>query len=118
MLQERFGDSSLLGVLYELDAQVLFLGTSYATNTCFHLAEYRMPNPSVREFLIVQGSGDDRKLTTYLDVDTNSGIFEDIGADFEARHPVRIGQMGGAACRLFGLRSAVDFAVDWLAARE
>lgn len=117
-LEERFGDSSPLGVLYELDAQVLFLGTNYATNTCFHLAEYRRPNPPRREFLIVQGKGSDRKLTTYRDVDTNSSIFKSIGDDFEAGQAVKIAKIGAATCRLFSFRSAVDFAVDWLTARE
>jgi len=91
-LEERFGDSSPLGVLYELNAQVLFLGTNYATNTCFHLAEYRRPSPPMREFLIVQGDGDERRLVTYTDVD--------------------------AECRLFSFRSAVDFAQDWLTGRS
>lgn len=113
-LQERFGDSSPLGALYELDAQVLFIGTTYSTNTCFHLAEYRRPNPPVREFLIVQGSGDDRRLTTYEDVDTDSSVFETIGLGFESAEQVKVGVIGAATCRLFSFRSAVDFAVSWL----
>ncbi len=117
-LEERFGNSSPLGVLYELDAQVLFLGTTYSTNTCFHLAEYRRPNPPIREFLIVQGSDGNRTLTTYEDVDTDSSIFETIGADFEAARPVKVGTIGSATCRLFSFRVAVDFAVDWLTSRE
>lgn len=117
-LEERFGDSSPLGVLYELDAKVLFLGTNYATNTCFHLAEYRRPNPPMKDFLIVKGKGEERKLTTYQDVDTNSSIFEIIGEDFEAEEVIEVGEIGAATCRLFSLRSAVDFAVDWLIARE
>ncbi len=117
-LEERFGDSSPLGVLYELDAQVLFLGTGFSTNTCFHLAEYRRPNPPKRDFQIVRGEGDDRKLISYSDVDTNSGLFEAIGADFETEANIRNVRIGGAECRLFKFRSAVDFAVEWLAARE
>jgi len=113
-LDERFGDSSPLGVLYQLDAQVLFLGTTFATNTCFHLAEYRRPNPPKREFLIVSGIGADRRLITYTDVDTDSSVFETIGADFEAATTIRRGRVGAADARLFGLRSAVDFATEWL----
>lgn len=117
-LEERFGNSSPLAVLYELDAQVLFLGTTYTTNTCFHLAEYRRPNPPMKEFLIVQGVGDERALTVYKDVDTDSSIFASIGEDFEKVESVQINSIGAAACRLFSLRSAVDFAVEWLAERE
>lgn len=36
-----FGECSPLARLYEFDAKVLFLGTGYSTNTCFHLAEER-----------------------------------------------------------------------------
>jgi aminoglycoside 3-N-acetyltransferase len=117
-LEERFGNSSPLGILYDLDAQLLFLGSTYSTNTCFHLAEYRRPNPPVREFLIVQGSDENRRLTTYTDVDTDSSVFETIGADFEVEHEVSVGTIGAASCRLFGLRIAVDFAVEWLTNRE
>ncbi len=117
-LEERFGDSSPLGVLYELDAQVLFLGTTYSTNTCFHLAEYRQPDPPVREFLIVQGDDENRRLTSYEDVDTDSSVFETIGADFERERKVRIGRIGSATCRLFSFREAVDFAVNWLTHRK
>jgi len=46
----------------------------------------------MREFLIVQGDGDERQLVTYTDVD--------------------------AECRLFSFRSAVDFAQDWLMGRS
>ncbi|XOV84166.1 MAG: aminoglycoside N(3)-acetyltransferase [bacterium] len=116
-LEERFGNSSPLGVLYELDAQVLFLGTTYSTNTCFHLAEYRRPNPPVREFFIVQGLDQNKRLTTYTDVDTNSSIFEAIGEDFERERDVRIEVIGSAPCRLFGFRAAVDYAEEWLTNR-
>jgi len=112
-LEERFGNSSPLGVLYELDAQVLFLGTGYDTNTCFHLAEYRRPNPPKRKFQIVRGVGDDRKLIRYADVDTNSGLLEAIGSDFEAASPIETGRIGAADCRFFNLRAAVDFATDF-----
>lgn len=117
-LNERFGNSSPLGVLYDLDAQVLFLGSSYDTNTCFHLAEYRRPDPPTREFMIVQGDGNDRQLTTYRDVDTNSSLFQLIGSDFEAARAVAQHQIGEANCRLFSFRIAVDFAVQWLTEHE
>ena len=114
-LEDRFGNSSPLGVLHALDAQVLFLGTDYETNTCFHLAEYRVPNPPVREFLIVQENEQGKALVSYEDVDTNSSVFGQIGRAFEANRDVQTEQIGAATCKLFSFRSAVDFAVDWLA---
>lgn len=117
-LEERFGDSSPLGTLYELDAKVLFLGTGYDTSTCFHLAEYRVSNPPRRAFRIVQQQGSERRLVTYEDVDTNSSVFEQLGSDFEAAEPVAVAPIGAAQCRLFSFRKAVDFAVAWLGANR
>lgn len=113
-LEQRFGETSPLKKLYDLNAVVLFLGTTYATNTCFHLAEYRQASPPIRDYLIVQLVNGARRLITYQDVDTDSSRFEDIGADFETANPVTIGSIGNARCRQFRLRDAVDFAVNWL----
>ena len=116
-LEERLGNSSPLGALYELDADVLFLGTTYATNTCFHLAEYRRANPPVREFRIVQEVGGEKKLVKYDDVDTDSSVFEEIGEDFEKSSEINSGFIGSSNCKLFSLRLAVDFAVNWFEGR-
>jgi aminoglycoside 3-N-acetyltransferase len=113
-LDDRFGESSPLARLYHLDARVLFLGTTYATNTCFHLAEYRRPNPPVREFMIVRDIDGQRTLHRYIDVDTDSSVFEAIGAEFEAEMTVHQAKIGEAPCRLFSLPDAVDFAAAWL----
>ena len=41
--------------------------------------------------------------------------FEKLGSEFEqAAHTVSVGKVGEATCRLFHMRAAVDFAVDWL----
>ena len=118
LLEDRFGDASPLGRLYEIDAQVLFIGTTYSTNTCFHLAEYRRPNPRLREFMIVRELSGERRLVRYTDVDTDSSVFEEIGTDFEASNPVSKAQIGSATCRLFSFCGAVDFAQVWLTSKE
>jgi len=66
----------------------------HATNTCFHLAEYRRSNPPIREFKIVREQEGKKTLERYKDVDTDSSIFEIIGADFEAECFVRKVVMG------------------------
>ncbi|NKB99757.1 MAG: aminoglycoside N(3)-acetyltransferase [Pseudomonadales bacterium] len=115
-LEDRFGESSPLARLYDEDAEVLFLGTDYSTNTAFHLGEYRVADPPRRSFLSVQETAGKKRLIQYEDVATNSGIFTEIGADFEtAGHLLATNQIGAATCRRFKLRSAVDFAADWLA---
>jgi len=113
-LEDRFGESSPLARLYELDARVLFLGTGYDTNTCFHLAEYRQQQPPLREYMLVTEKSGKRVLEKYIDVDSNSSVFADLGADFEKQaHPKRV-DIGQAMCRVFSLRHAVDFAQEWL----
>jgi aminoglycoside 3-N-acetyltransferase len=113
-LGERFGETSPLGRLYEVDAKVLFLGTDFATNTCFHLAEYRQEYPPRRGFKIVTETNGRKSLIEYSDVNTNSRIFSDIGAAFETYSAIRETNIGQAQCRIFSLRQAVDFATKHL----
>ena len=40
--------------------------------------------------------------------------FEQIGADFEKEHAVRMTQIGNAAVRLVRQRELVDYAVTWM----
>lgn len=114
-LDDRFGESSPLARFYDLDGSVLFLGTGYDTNTCFHLAEYRQANPPTRTFKAVILKGGNRELVEYSDVDTDSSVFAEIGRAFEQECLVRKTTIGRAICRHFSLRDAVDFATDWLA---
>ena len=113
-LADRFGESSPLRRLYDLDAQVLFLGTGYDTCTCFHLAEYRQPDPPMRSYFMVDRGGEQPVLGRYEDLDTNSSVFEALGMEFEARNAPAQHVIGEALCRLFSLRQAVEFAVSWL----
>ncbi|MCZ6641659.1 MAG: AAC(3) family N-acetyltransferase, partial [Gammaproteobacteria bacterium] len=110
-LEERFGESSPVARLYDLNGYVLFLGTTYATNTCFHLAEYRLKEPPRRKFKIVRGK---RALHEYSDVDTDSSVFQELGEAYESAVQIKRGTIGHATCRLFPIREAVDFALAWL----
>ena len=113
-LDDRFGESSPLRRMYDRDFQVLFLGTGFSTNTCFHLAEYRQPNAPKREFFRLKAKGSRAKLARYEDVDTDSSRFEGMGADFERECTVARTKIGTARCRYFPMRRAVDFAGVWL----
>jgi aminoglycoside 3-N-acetyltransferase len=114
-LEDRFGESSPLARFYEINGSVLFLGTGFDTNTCFHLAEYRQSNPPIRTFRAVVLEGGQRKLIEYTDVDTNSSVFAKMGKVFERECSVKKTTIGKAPCRLFSVQDAVDFAVEWLA---
>ena len=112
------GEQSPLGRLYALDGFVLLLGIGYDNNTSFHLSEVRAgvgKTVPCGAPLLVDGR---RVWQAYEDFDYDSDLFPQIGADFEAAHPVRVGRIGLAESRLFSQRTAVDFAEAWLRQRQ
>ena len=113
-LADRLGESSPLARLYDMQAQVVFLGTGFATNTCFHLAEYRRSNPPTREYMIVAEVDGVRQLVRYTDVDTDSSRFAAIGAAFEEQCSISQTTIGASSCKRFQFVDAVDFAQQWL----
>lgn len=97
---------------------MLFLGTGFANNTSFHLAEYRIPDPPLVENggpIIENGK---RVWKLLGDVTLEDEPFAELGSDFEKLGGVKIGEVGIAESRLFRQRPAVDFAAKWLAARR
>lgn len=115
-LEHALDDLSPLGRLYEADAKVLLLGPSFANCTSFHLAECRSgklpPLISGGSPMIVDG---ERRWVSFAAPNFQGDDFELLGSDFEqAARTVSIGKVGEATCRLFRMRAAVDFAVDWL----
>ncbi|OPY26746.1 MAG: Aminoglycoside 3-N-acetyltransferase [Methanocella sp. PtaU1.Bin125] len=117
-LDYGLGERSPLARIYDLDGQVLMLGTGYDTCTSLHLAEYRAPGG--RKYIegapVVKDGR--RAWQTFEDLDLDSDGFPEIGAEFERQASVKKGLVGSAESRLFRQREAVDFAVAWLTARE
>jgi len=113
LLEYGLGEGSPLSRMYALDGWVLLLGVGYDSNTSFHLAEYRAPG-SVQ---ITQGSpiyeDGERVWKKYRDIDIDSDIFPEVGAEFEQTGAVKIGTVGSAETRLFAQRPAIDFATQW-----
>lgn len=112
-LEFGLGEGSPLARIYELDGWVLLIGVGHANNTSFHLAEYRLPfrKTEWKHAPIETSSG--RTWQQYEDIELNEELFDRLGADFEQREKVQIGQIGSATSRLFRQRPAVDFAVRW-----
>ena len=50
----------------------------------------------------------------YADVELDSDVFPEIGADMEWSARVVFGEVCNAQARLFRIRPAVDFATEWL----
>lgn len=112
------GEQSPLARLYELDAVVLFIGVGYNTNTCFHLAEYRTPSPTVITKAAPIMENNERVWKLYQELDFQEYHFDEIGRAFEQACPVVLGNIGSATSRLFSLKEAVDFAQNWLTTKN
>lgn len=108
------GEGSPLARLYELDGWVLLLGVGHANNTSFHLAEYRVPDPTVIEQGAPVREHGRRVWRTYRDIELCDTVFPSIGEALERTGLVQIGDVGSATARLVPQRSAVDFAATWL----
>ncbi len=113
-LENGLGDQSPLVRIYDLDGRVLLLGVPYGNNTSFHLGEYRVPGGKIE----VQGApiieNGKRVWKTFTTLEVDSDCFDELGADFEKAHPVKIGLVGSAMARLFSQRAAVNFAQRWI----
>lgn len=113
-LNYSLGEESPLARLYDLNGCVLLLGTEYDTCTTFHLSEYRMGDITKTNYgapIIEQGK---RVWTHYSDIDFDRNCFIDMGKDFEKAAYVKASQVGSAQTKLFTVRDAVDFGVNWL----
>lgn len=108
------GEQSPLGKLYQRNAFTLLLGVGYKNNTCFHLAEYRVPQQDiiVRAAPILENGN--RIWKEYQDLSFRDELFEEMGKAYEQENKIKIGKIGSADARLFPLKEAVNFAEKWL----
>lgn len=94
---------------------VLLLGVGYDRCTCFHLAEYRIPDPSIEATgAAVLNPGGTRHWQIGTDVVTDDDDFLTIGEHLEITKMVRSGPVGSADCKLFSLPAAVEHASSWM----
>ncbi|GAA4497053.1 AAC(3) family N-acetyltransferase [Actinoallomurus oryzae] len=113
----HLGEESPLARLYDLDAEVLMLGTGYDTCTALHLAEYRYTRkPPTRGYNCVIEQDGRARWWSYEDVVLDDRDFRAVGAAFDDTAYVKRGRVGSADSRLVSLRRLVDFAAGWFAA--
>ena len=113
----QFGEGSPLARLYSADATILHLGTTFVTNTAFHLAEHRAhwPNkPALRQdgaAITVNGA---RQWVAFHDEPADDDDFGEIGKGFASIGTLTNGTVGAASFRWFPIVASVDFGVRWM----
>ncbi|MDM9381382.1 AAC(3) family N-acetyltransferase [Chlorogloeopsis sp. ULAP01] len=113
-LNDSLGEGSPLARLYDLNGWVLLLGVGYDSSTCFHLAEYRINRAKrVTKGAAILEAGQ-RVWKLYTDIEFEDDCFVEMGTAFEQAGHVKVSKVGSATARLFPVRSAVDFAKNWL----
>ncbi|MFT4932964.1 MAG: aminoglycoside 3-N-acetyltransferase [Natronomonas sp.] len=116
-LDYSLGENSPLARVYDLEGDVLFLGTTHATNTSFHLAEYRadvdVDTETRASAVLVDG---DREWVEFEDVDIDDSDFPECGDAFERERPEAFeeGTVGVGDAKRLDQRAMVDFAVGWM----
>jgi aminoglycoside 3-N-acetyltransferase len=113
-LDYSLGEESPLARLYDLNGYVLLLGTGYDTCTTFHLAEYRCGDLKTVNYGAPILEAGKRVWKHYTDIYFDTDCFIDMGEDFEKAGYVKVSQVGAAQTKLFSVRDAVDFSVNWL----
>lgn len=120
-LERSLGEDSPLARIYELDGDVLFLGTTHATNTSLHLAEYRadLRLDTVANHSVVLRDGE-RTWVRWEDLAIDDADFTDCGEAFERERPgaIQTGTVGVAEATRLDQPAMVDFAEAWFEAHR
>jgi aminoglycoside 3-N-acetyltransferase len=120
-LSYSLGEESPLARVYDLDGDVLYLGTTHASGTSIHLAEYRanldIDTRAWGSAMLVDG---EREWVRWEDIAFDDGDFQACGDAFERERPdaVETGTVGVGETNRLDQRSLVDFAVEWLEANR
>lgn len=114
-LTPQFGMESPLGKMYNLNAKVLLLGVGYDSCTSFHLGEALNDKmPIIRMgAAIIENTKRVWKWFEDFDYDSDED-FDKIGRELEETNKVVVGKVGNAQCKLFDMKSGVDFAKEWI----
>ncbi len=112
-LDDPLGEGSPLARLNARDADVLFLGTDHATNTSFHLAEYRADIETERTTTRATVRRDGEPVMVSVeDQVLSTDDFPAVGSAFEEAVGLASGPVAAAPAKLASQPAMVDFAVD------
>ena len=119
-LEDPMGHSGPLGVLYDCDASVLMLGTTFGHCTALHLAEDHGRPPG--RHLVTNGAAvlmdGERRWHSWSEPWPSDDDFDEVGARFVERGGVVVGAVGRARAQVVRMRPLVDFASAWFVAHR
>lgn len=99
--------------------KILLIGVGWNRCSALHAAESLAPHKRVKTRRLKLRDGDEARWIEAPDVADDLGrLFPLVGEAWEAAGGVRIGRLGGAECRLTAYAPLVDFAADWIDARN
>jgi aminoglycoside 3-N-acetyltransferase len=109
----RFGPSSPLGKLVDLDGKILLIGAPHDTVSLFHMTQHLVGDyPQIDRAAPVIERGE-RRWIAYRDIEYPIEWFVPGVAALVERGVAQPGHVGAAACLTFSAAPAVEFLVDW-----
>ena len=109
----RFGPSSPLGKLVDLDGKILLIGAPHDTVSLFHMTQHLVGDyPKIDKAAPVIERGE-RRWVAYRDVEYPIEWFVQGVAALVKGGIARTGYLGAAACLTFSAAPAIEFLVDW-----
>ena len=78
------------------------------------MSEYRSGKPKLNKFGAPILEAGKRVWKTYADIEFDADRFVEMGEAFEQTGKVKVSKVGSAQTKLFAVKDAVDFGVNWL----
>jgi len=112
-ISPAFGIDSPLEKAIQMKSKALLIGVDYSTLTGMHVAEtLSNMRPYTLESATIKVNGKDKRVKI-LDVDTDSEIFNQIGAEYELTHEVKTLNLGNATVKLIEMSSLHEFTISY-----
>ncbi|KRL63541.1 aminoglycoside N(3)-acetyltransferase [Lactobacillus psittaci] len=113
-----FGQTGVLGRLYDLNSKVVLLGTNFETCVAIHFAESEIGRELVQESAPIM-VGTEKRWIKFNNVEFDKyDDFEDLGTHFLQAYPVNIANLPAGQILVFNLRDIVSFARDWFEQKD
>lgn len=115
-LEDPMGHNGPLGMLYDHDASILMLGSTFGHCTALHLAEDHGRPPG--RHMVTNGAAlmidGERRWHAWSEPWASDDDFDEVGARFvEQGGNVKTASVGQARAHLLPMRPLVDFTADW-----